>query len=99
MSVNRYQFTKVHDNKDCYKTTHYPGFPKLPTDLYIISRDQDRLDLLANEFYEDPRYWWVIAKANNLGKGTLHIPMGIQLRIPFPITGLTNRLREEEENK
>ncbi len=99
MSVNRYSATKVHKNKDCYKTTQYPKFPKLPTDLYIISRDLDRLDVLSNEFYEDPRYWWVIAKANNLGKGTLHVEPGIQLRIPFPITGLTTKLREVEENK
>ena len=97
MSVNRYQSTK--SKMDRYETTRYPGFPKLPTDLYIISREQDRLDSLANEFYEDPRYWWVIAKANNLGKGTLDVPMGIQLRIPFPITDLTVALREVEENK
>ena len=99
MSVNRYQSTKKYKDKDCFKTSQYPKFPKQSTDLYIISRDQDRLDLLANEFYEDPRYWWVIAKANNLGKGTLDVPIGIQLRIPFPITDLTMKLREVEENK
>ena len=99
MSVNRYQFTHKHDEKDCYKTSRYPRQAKLPTDLYIISREQDRLDILSNEFYEDPRYWWVIAHANNLGKGTLDVPMGVQIRIPFPLTDLTVKLREVEENK
>ena len=97
MVVNRYQSTKIKD--DYYNTARYPKFPKLSTDLYIMSREQDRLDSLANEFYEDPRYWWVIARANNLGKGTLDVPMGIQLRIPYPITDLTSKLREVEDNK
>ena len=97
MSVNRYESTKSKGER--YGTTRYPSFPKQPTDLYIVSREQDRLDSLANEFYEDPRYWWVIARANNLGDGTLDVPMGRQIRIPFPITNLTARLEEVEENK
>ena len=44
MSTNRYQYTKAE--LDRYKTTRYPTLQKSPSDLYIISRDQDRLDLL-----------------------------------------------------
>jgi len=97
MSVNRYQYTK--SKMDRYQTTRYPSFPKRSTDLYIISREQDRLDLLANEFYKDPRFWWVLARANNLGKGSLDVPMGIQIRIPFPLTNLTSELKASEDNK
>ena len=97
MSMNRYQYTK--SELDRYQTTRYPNFPKRPTDLYIISRDQDRLDLLANEFYKDPRLWWILAKANNLGKGSLDVPMGIQIRIPFPISDVNESLRSAEDNK
>ena len=97
MSLDRYQFTKK--SGDRYLTTKYPSFPKQSTDLYIISRETDRLDLLSNEFYKDPRYWWVLAEANNVGKGTMIVPSGLQLRIPFPITDLLDRLREVEENK
>lgn len=97
MSVNRYQYTK--SELDRYQTTRYPSFPKRSTDLYIISREQDRLDLLANEFYKDPRFWWVLARANNLGKGSLDVPMGIQIRIPFPLTDLTSELKASEDNK
>jgi hypothetical protein len=95
--MDRYQFTKT--GQDRYQTTRYPKFPKQQSDLYIISRDGDRLDVLANEFYADPRYWWVLAEVNNIGKGTMIITSGQQLRIPFPITGLLNRLRDVEENK
>ena len=97
MSLNRYPYTK--SNLDRYSTTRYPSLQKRSTDLYIISRDQDRLDLLSNEFYKDPRYWWVLAKANNLGKGSLDVPVGIQLRIPFPLEDLTTGLRAAEDNK
>ena len=98
MSVNRYQSTSK-TNDDRYNTARYPSFPKQPTDLYIISRELDRLDLLSNEFYEDPRFWWVLAKVNNLGKGSLDVPAGIQLRIPFPLIDLTVMLRDIEDNR
>ena len=97
MAFDRYQFTKKE--RDKYKTTRYPMFKKQLSDLYIISREGDRLDNIATNFYKDPRYWWIIAQANNLGKGTLTIPSGLQLRIPFPINNLLINLREVEENK
>ena len=97
MALNRYQETKIENDR--YKTSHYPDFPKKQTDLYIISREQDRLDLLSNEFYKDPRYWWILAKVNNLGKGTLDVPIGIQLRIPMPLPNLDLEFREVERNK
>jgi nucleoid-associated protein YgaU len=97
VSLDRYQFTKKE--QDRLKTTKYPAYEKRSSDRYIFSRDQDRLDLLANEFYKDPRYWWVIAEANQLGKGTLDVPAGIQLRIPFPIDDLMIRLRDSEQDK
>ena len=97
MSLDRYQFTKK--SGDRYLTTRYPSFPKQSTDLYIISRETDRLDLLSNEFYKDPRFWWVLAEANNLANGSMLIPPGKQIRIPFPITDLLENLREAEEDK
>tara|TARA_R100001443_G_scaffold107199_1_gene116948 strand:- start:922 stop:1221 length:300 start_codon:yes stop_codon:yes gene_type:complete len=85
--MDRYQATKMHKTgKRCYKTTIIPKIPTQSTDLFIISREGDRLDLLANEFYQDVSLWWVIAEANQVGKGTTVVPAGIQMRIPNPIT-------------
>lgn len=99
MSVNRYISAKKKDN-DRLSTTRYPKFPRKATDLYIVSRELDRLDQLAAEFYEDPRYWWVLAEANpQLGKGTLLVPPGLQLRIPYPITDITVQLRNAEDDR
>ena len=97
MALDRYQFTKKDLGK--YKTTRYPSFKKQLSDLYIISRQGDRLDNLSHDFYKDPRYWWIIAQANNLGKGTMVIEPGLQIRIPFPINNVMDNLREVEENK
>lgn len=66
------------------ETTIYPNFEELfADDTYIQSQDGDRLDLLAKEFYGDEIFWHVIAKANNIGKGTLAIEPGIIIRIPY----------------
>ena len=89
MSVNRYQSTKSLNDR--YQTTRYPTFPKRSTDLYIISREQDRLDLIATDFYGDSTLWWVIAMANDLPGDSLFTTPGFQLRIPG---NLNNAIQE-----
>ncbi len=46
-------------------------------------REGDRLDLLANQFFHDPRKWWLIADANPdaMTLEELLVP-GRMLRIP-----------------
>ena len=66
-----------------YSTTLvYPIINPEINDTYIITKEGDRLDNLAWEYYSDPTLWWIIARANNIGKGTLFPEVGIQLRIP-----------------
>ena len=66
-------------------TTNYPVIPYRDTDVYIYSKSSQRLDILAYDYYQDQSLWWVIARANNLGKGTFNIPPGRRIRIPFPL--------------
>tara|TARA_B100000519_G_C14139842_1_gene389304 strand:- start:591 stop:887 length:297 start_codon:yes stop_codon:yes gene_type:complete len=98
MSVKRYLYTPKEKNNR-YTTPTYPSFARKPTDLYVFSREGDRLDLLSQEFYGDPRYWWVIAEANHIGKGSFAVQAGLQLRIPKPIDNLMTDLNEAEKNK
>ena len=65
-----------------YANNVYPEVPLSPEDTYVIATLGDRLDLLAHQFYRNVKYWWIIAHANNLGKGSLAIPEGSQVRIP-----------------
>ena len=62
------------------KTTLYNSIPLSNNDIYVITQAGDRLDLLANEYYGDSRFWWYIAKANGLKFMTMEI--GTKLRIP-----------------
>lgn len=63
-----------------YNTIFYSKIPKDDNDIYVITQEGDRLDLLANQFYNDPTLWWYIARANNLKFITLE--PGVSLRIP-----------------
>lgn len=93
----RYQFTPVYkrfDGKNVYRTTYYPVIPESVDDTYIIASESDYLDSLAKRYYGDESYWWIIAQANNLGKGKLSIPQGKQLRIPGNVSQILNSLKD-----
>ena len=96
--MDRYKYSGEHvDPKNSNRivnTTIYPKIPAASTDLYIISRDGDRIDTLANQYYKDISRWWIIATANNIGKGTMEIPTGIQLRIPMDIPKYVSELEK-----
>jgi len=83
--ANRYEdieILKTEKGKRYKKTIRYPKMEKTSNDIYIISIQGDRLDNLAFKYFEDARLWWILARANNLGKGDLEVPIGTQLRIP-----------------
>ena len=42
----------------------YPDIPETEDDVYIITSDTDRYDLLASRFYGDSSLWWIIPAAN-----------------------------------
>lgn len=63
-------------------TIFYPDFSN-NQDVYIVSHMGDRLDNLAYDYYGDTSYWYVIGIVNNLGRGSLTIPPGMVIRIPY----------------
>lgn len=65
-----------------FETRLYPRLEKQTSDLYIVARRGDRLDLLSQKFYGTPIYWKIIAQANELGKNSFAVPEGTRLRIP-----------------
>lgn len=102
MSVlKRYDFLarkkKTPDGKEVYFTRIYPNIPLSDNDLYIITELGDRLDTLANQFYEDSTLWWIIASANNIHNAVFGLKEGTILRIPANYIEIVDKL--EEENK
>lgn len=84
--MNRYdniQILKTENGKRYRKTVQYPIIEKKSNDIYIVGAQHDRLDNLAFKYYGDAQLWWIIARANNIGKGNLTVPIGKQIRIPY----------------
>lgn len=50
--------------------------------LNVITEEHDRIDLLADQFYEDPEMWWLIAYANPEIHVWDPLPVNVRLRIP-----------------
>ena len=93
--MKRYEKFEVNTQPVVFRTTIYPHIPASEDDIYIITRDSDRLDLLAGQYYEDVTLWWVIATANNLGKGSLTIPQEMVLRIPVDPHSILNKVNNK----
>lgn len=91
--ISRYSSAKIKRSdtgKQVYQSLSLPVIPELDSDIYIITNTADRLDSLAYKYYGEAKYWWIIAIVNDLGKGTISLEPGIQLRIPAnPSTVIT----------
>ena len=99
--ARRYQNIKTRktlSGKIGYLPTFYPSVEVTNEDFYIIAREQDRMDLLAEDFYGDPTLWWVIAMANDLDRDSVFPPLGFQLRIPNNANDALNEFEELNNN-
>jgi hypothetical protein len=82
MRYNVKNIKRLDNGKKVLKTSIPKKIPKKDDDIYIITQETDRLDLLANEFYKDSSLWWIIAVANNINGVNIGLEAGLQLRIP-----------------
>jgi hypothetical protein len=93
----RYQNIPVKKNSqrgsEFYSNNIYPDIPLSNDDNYVIAVLGDRLDLLAQDFYGDTSFWWVIASANALPGDSLYVEPGMQLRIPIDVASIINNYK------
>jgi hypothetical protein len=75
---------RTPEGKRIYKYLKYPEISLSENDMYITTRVGDRLDLLADQFYNNVDYWWIIANANPnvIRRDSYNIKPGIEIRIP-----------------
>jgi len=73
--------------KRYYKPLKYPTIPLNSDDLYIRTSVDDRLDLLAYQFYKDTRLWWIIMNANVgvIRRDSFSLKSNLLIRIPRDI--------------
>ncbi len=80
--------SKVDPNGKKYKVSAGLEVPAPDiNDIYVEVTTVDRLDQLAQKYLGDRSLWYVIANANNIGKGTIAIHKGTIIRIPRRMTG------------
>ena len=88
--------TRVLDRKRYYTVIKYPEIPLSVDDFYIITTIGDRLDNLANQFYEDVNLWWVITSANPdvIKRDSFMLEPGIEIRIPADLQTILENFDE-----
>ena len=73
--------------KPYYESKRYPVIPLSESDIYIVTTEGDRLDLIAYQYYNDSSLWWVIAFVNsNITRGSMFPTPGVQLRVPTDLS-------------
>lgn len=88
---NRIKYIRSIRNKDkkrYFRPLRYPEIPLSSNDIYIKTTIGDRLDSLANQFYNDVRLWWVISTANPhiIRRDSYALKTDLEIRIPSNIT-------------
>ena len=78
-----------------YTNVTYPEIPVSANDIWVETEFGDRLDLLANQFYNDTSLYWIRSCANpdKIKMGSLHLPVGSQIRIPTNIVSIVDNYR------
>ena len=95
--MNRYTDIKIKkrfDGKRVYSSVTYPIILPSDNDVIITTNESDYLDSLAYKYYKDSSLWWILALANNLGKGRLSIPAGTRLRVPSNVNAIINTFKK-----
>lgn len=77
------KITDLDTNINYLETQNQTEIPANRGDFtHVVSiGEENRLDILANNYYGDPTLWWAIAMANNIIDPFV-IPAGSILRIP-----------------
>lgn len=81
---NSIKINTTNNNLSYYANAVYPEIEFSSEDKYIITSYEDRLDLLAYDYYGDEGLWWVISRANpeTTRRDSFFIKSGVQIRIP-----------------
>lgn len=85
---------KLNDGRNVYRSKIYPNIPKRDNDIHIVTQQGDRLDSLANQFYDDASLWWIIATANNVHDSGFSVAPGTILRVPVDYLGITQNFNK-----
>ena len=91
---------KTQNKKRYYRGIKYPHIPPRTSDIYAITSTGDRLDILADQIYNDVKLWWIIAIANKgiLRTDSYAVKGGLEIRIPQNINQILKNFEEINNN-
>tara|TARA_B100000902_G_C27286171_1_gene904546 strand:- start:486 stop:767 length:282 start_codon:yes stop_codon:yes gene_type:complete len=92
MRYNNTNKTKDKNNKLYYSPSFVSNIPLKDSDIFVPVSEGARFDMLAQRYYGDSNLWWIIAKANEMGKGKLGIDVTKKIRIPTEIDDIIDSL-------
>ena len=78
----------VYTGRRYYENVKYPTIPLSEFDIYIETVFGDRLDVIADDYYNNSGDYWIISVANGLPGDSLFVTPGTQLRIPTDIESI-----------
>ena len=86
----RYSHTKLRDQI-------YPSvtIKVRETDLYMTYTDEEKLELVSQNVYNDPSYWWIILLANPEYAMEYDIEPGEIIRVPMPLNSVIAEIRSQ----
>jgi hypothetical protein len=67
------------------------------TDKFIIFDTGNRLDMVSNDYYGNPNYYWIILMANPKYSMPDQIQNGDQIRIPLPLSDVFEEIEEKSK--
>jgi len=90
---DRYNNFKI-DNKN--KVLPFIKIPVQTTDVTIQYKNNSRLDIISQWYYDTPYYGWLIMLANpQIGGLEFDIPDGTNIRVPFPLATALQYYQQE----
>jgi hypothetical protein len=88
MSIRRYARTPIYGLNSRYGTSKATVLIRngvnnggIRTQTYV-TKENERLDILAGQYYGDGTLWWIIAAGSNIG-WCLQVPSNTKLNIPL----------------
>jgi nucleoid-associated protein YgaU len=99
MRYNKSDILTTSTGQQYYKAKKYPPVPPLASDVYLVTVQGDRLDLIAYTYYKDSTLWWVISMVNNdITFGSMFPEPGTQLRIPTDLGAVLALFDQENQS-
>ena len=84
--MKRFKETKIITTRGRGLTYKISLVDSFKDDIQVLTtytpQEKERLDLIADKFYNDSSKWFIIARANKEVKGTLYATPGKSLIIP-----------------